>query len=654
MPFILMVRNSGSNIFRQLFMWIDWVIYNLVSFLLQTVFDIADVDASVFTGLAEGITSKVYLILAIFMLFKVTVSLLTYLVNPDTISDKQQGAGKLVTRIMVTLIMLIATPTVFGLMMRAQAPILRTLPRVIIGKNVYSSNQNQLSAGTEMADNGTRIAWSILKAFYYKNPDCYDGSNFEAPGWSEPIEDNVITKANNHINDYCEVKDDGRVYAYEYTPIISTIAGGFLCYTLIGITIMVAIRMFKMLILQIIAPIPIMSYIDPKASKDGAFSKWSKTLISTWLELFINIGIVYIVIYIVTEIILGEDGSNFLQYVGDLESGRRKAFFLIFVILGLFAFARQAPKFIMDILGIKEGSGFGKALGLSASTLGMIGSARASYAASRAADDTLDRDHNLLRNVGAGLFGAVGGYSAGANATMSAKDQNSRAAFDAMAKRNATALELGRSGGTFFGAVGTEMSRFFTGQTEGDRLEAAWKAEEELIKYDEQRNAERKVIMDRASSKGLESLQTSTTLANLGGNLSQYNGLTANAAEFNSALSAAQNQGLKQFTFGGQTIHMEHAGLLQHEINDGNIADYAEQSLRGTINDTVITGADQRFASANNGVGVERVFAGATGLKATYGNVNNAISRRKINVANQKQSGQAQAATANSKRFRHK
>jgi len=194
MPFILMVRNSGSNIFRQLFMWIDWVIYNLVSFLLQAVFDIADVDATVFSGLVEGITSKVYLILAIFMLFKVTISLLTYLVNPDTISDKQQGAGKLITRIMLALIMLIATPAVFGLMMRAQAPILRTLPRVIIGKNVYANNQNQLSSGTEMADSGTRIAWSILKAFYYKNPDCYDGSNFESPGWSEPIEDNV-TKA---------------------------------------------------------------------------------------------------------------------------------------------------------------------------------------------------------------------------------------------------------------------------------------------------------------------------------------------------------------------------------------------------------------------------------------------------------------------------
>ena len=46
-----------------------------------------------------------------------------------------------------------------------------------------------------------------------------------------------------------------------------------------GITIDVAKRVFKLIILEVVAPIPIMSLIDPKSSKDGAFSHWLKSLI---------------------------------------------------------------------------------------------------------------------------------------------------------------------------------------------------------------------------------------------------------------------------------------------------------------------------------------------------------------------------------------
>ena len=56
-------------------------------------------------------------------------------------------------------------------------------------------------------------------------------------------------------------------------------------------TVDVAIRAIKLGILRIIAPIPIISYVDPKSAKDGSFNNWLKALISTFAELFIKTAI---------------------------------------------------------------------------------------------------------------------------------------------------------------------------------------------------------------------------------------------------------------------------------------------------------------------------------------------------------------------------
>ena len=63
---------------------------------------------------------------------------------------------------------------------------------------------------------------------------------------------------------------------------------------LIGFAIDVSIRAFKLLLLQMIAPVPVMSYIDPKSSKDGAFASWLKSLSSTFIEIFLKLGVIYL------------------------------------------------------------------------------------------------------------------------------------------------------------------------------------------------------------------------------------------------------------------------------------------------------------------------------------------------------------------------
>ena len=63
--------------------------------------------------------------------------------------------------------------------------------------------------------------------------------------------------------------------------------------------IIISNSIFKLIILRMIAPIPVISYIEPKSAKDGAFSHWTKTFISTWAELFINLALIYFIVYMI-------------------------------------------------------------------------------------------------------------------------------------------------------------------------------------------------------------------------------------------------------------------------------------------------------------------------------------------------------------------
>ena len=51
------------------------------------------------------------------------------------------------------------------------------------------------------------------------------------------------------------------------------------------------------------APIPIISYMSPKAKDNGAFGTWVKSLTSTYLDIFIRLGVVYLILYLIQDII---------------------------------------------------------------------------------------------------------------------------------------------------------------------------------------------------------------------------------------------------------------------------------------------------------------------------------------------------------------
>lgn len=78
------------------------IVAKIYDILLQIVYQTYDVDGSYF----EQFTTLVYVLAGVFMLFRVTISLLQMLVNPDQINDKKVGAGKVITRVITSIVLL--------------------------------------------------------------------------------------------------------------------------------------------------------------------------------------------------------------------------------------------------------------------------------------------------------------------------------------------------------------------------------------------------------------------------------------------------------------------------------------------------------------------------------------------------------------------
>ncbi len=360
------------DIIRSLFFAIDGIIYSFIVTVYNLFVDIA--QTSIFTEeVIDLFASKVYALLGIFMLFKVSFSILSYIVSPDDFLDKTKGFSKLISNIIITLTLLIATPWIFTQAMEIQRIILRDN---IIGKIFSTSNVNT----QVVTDPGSTMAYETFKAFYHLDidsfPECKGIEEASADEISNGTFDSCKTEAFNDADDFESLaqtlryahqtnsvtiymdsnlvnqKSNIDTYTMSYTFLISTLAGGAICLLLIVFCFDIAVRSVKLGFLRMLAPIPIVSRVDPKKGKE-VFDKWLKVCISTYLDLFIRLIAIYFAIFVITQLI----DLRFVDAVTGLETDVN-AFVKVFIILGALLFAKQLPKLIEDLTGVKMSGKF--------------------------------------------------------------------------------------------------------------------------------------------------------------------------------------------------------------------------------------------------------------------------------------------------------
>jgi len=173
--------------------------------------------------------------------------------------------------------------------------------------------------------------------------------------------------------------------------------GGAVLWILAMYTITLGVRVVKLAFLRLIAPIPILSYLSPK--KDTPFQKWIKQCVTTYLDLFIRLAIIYFCMLLIS-IIFASDGVaiNSATYLSP-HDGLYK-WFNIILILGILLFAKKIPEILGEIFPSMGGKG-GLDLGFGLkSRTDFMGKGLATRAAGAA--------------IGMGAIGAVNGTGDGA------------------------------------------------------------------------------------------------------------------------------------------------------------------------------------------------------------------------------------------------
>lgn len=387
-----MTKDFFNNFIRNLFCSIDYFIYSSIEWVTQGIFDISELRTNI--NIVSQVRNKLYVLLGIFMLFRISITLINYMINPEQMTDRERGIRNLVGKTIAMIALLIMLPTIFGFLYRAQKAFLPVLPRVLLGKNVEKVTET-------VTKNSNQMAVTVLQAFFHPYYSEKASDEFASINGAKEIED--LDDFVQHVNDtnYIDIPllgDGVTGYSYEYRFFLSTIVGMVILGLLLSLTLDIAIRLFKMLILEMLAPIPIIGSIAPSNGRDSPFQSWLKELTITFADIFIKLSLIYLVLYFVTEL---NNNSLFVTWEsaeGSKINPLRLMYLKVFLIVGLLIFAQQAPKFIRKIFGIRDGDE-GNFLGSVAGGISGFGSGLISGAIS-----------------GQGLRGAISGGVQGASA----------------------------------------------------------------------------------------------------------------------------------------------------------------------------------------------------------------------------------------------
>ena len=102
------------KLFKHFFFTLDSVLFNFIPTIYNLLISISRTTI-LSQATIHAFADRIQMLLGIFMLFKVSFSLIMYVVNPDDFSDKSKGIGKLAQNTVISLVMLAVVPYIFNL-----------------------------------------------------------------------------------------------------------------------------------------------------------------------------------------------------------------------------------------------------------------------------------------------------------------------------------------------------------------------------------------------------------------------------------------------------------------------------------------------------------------------------------------------------------
>lgn len=466
LPFISLLEiDRVIDILWYFLLLLDAIVYSVVVYVYNIFQIVAQLNFSVISSWTQPLVNRVEALIMVLILFKLGMSFIQYMITPEKFNEKSTGGSALLINIVICSVLLVSYQFIFT--------VFNELSMLIIGyQDGYEFTVLKQIADVESENGGDEAG--LLGRFIF-------GEKFESENFGKQLaaitlfsffDDKVAYQGNGRSDDvlakiYKQSSDEVNFFeitnmadaiyrdsndeeianhgSTEYRfPLLSTAVGIYLVYTLTVLTIEVAIRIFKLIILQITAPIAIITTIEG-GTKSKTFQSFYKTYISVYTSLFLRVAVVYLVSALV---------SMFTQNFDTLNIGTRSSimggFVFVIIVVSLFTFAKKIPSFIDKALGLNssgDGEGAAGFKGLMKSMGAAVGlgvGALGGMAAGAAAGGVGGAVSGLF---GGGFRGLTGGYRAN-NVTDFFKNQRS-----GMATSRDNALRARANGGFFRNAA---------------------------------------------------------------------------------------------------------------------------------------------------------------------------------------------------------
>lgn len=466
--YILAKASWITRPFTTLSLLLDGIVYTVVAYVYKIFILMAQIKFSEIYNILKPLIDRVKALIMVLVMFKLGKSLIEYMIDPAKATDKNAGGAALVKNLGFTAALLILYPFIFGVMSDISLLIIGSEDGnyEYIGKLVDAGGGGDTGllarfiwgsdVNMEEMDVGTWLAHQTFTIFLHDMSS--DGSGFSTEIVDDALKgDNegefVFTKAHNLVDEID--------ITVEYTlPFVSTIMGLYLIYSIAKVAIEIGVRMFKMIILQILAPLAIITIID-KGVSSPTFKTFCKTYISVFLEAITRIAIVFIITTFVGAFM--QDGA-LTSFFGNAsmitENVLTRGLICVVVLVSGYRLVGILPKFIDQALGTNmagsaSGSGFGKfAAGLVGGAIG-LGTGLVTGITGGA---------GILGTAGNMVSGAVGGYQSGSKGKNVAdffrnQSANTQANRDRAARINAQGGGLRYAGARMEGALGIHKNQ---------------------------------------------------------------------------------------------------------------------------------------------------------------------------------------------------
>lgn len=340
---MLNILISWGSPFRAIGIMIDAVVYNLIDDAYNLIVSFS--GASLFNDTTiKTVMHNTYILIGIFALFRIAMLLVNAIINPDKLNEKGNGLGNVLANLIVMFVMLIMVPILFDEAFSLQETIIKGNYIQKIFLNVTDMKDIKPGDAMRSITISTLISVDNEARDQYKAGNCSKNCNdaIEAYDKMKTNGNFKFTTLAKYIGVTIKNDDGATVYVYDYKYILTFICGCAVVYVLLSFSIDLAVRMIELSVLEILSPLFIATYIDPKSAKTGPFHKWLVAVGKTYASLFIKIAIISLMILFISLL----DGTNLTGFP------------LLTLFFAILIFAKKAPSWIGGMIGV-EGDGLG-------------------------------------------------------------------------------------------------------------------------------------------------------------------------------------------------------------------------------------------------------------------------------------------------------